>query len=132
LKCKVLLSMIRFNFGYFLLAIILFGVEVIIAAYVHDPWIRPFGGDFLVVILLYTFIKSFLNTPVTPTAIVTLIIAYSIETGQYFQLIYRLGWGQSAIARNILGTNFAWGDILAYTLGIVVVILVEQVRRKRK
>jgi hypothetical protein len=124
--------MIKFNIGYFLWAVALFGVEVLIAAYLHDPVIRPFGGDFLVVILLYCFIKSFLNSPAGPTALVTLLIAYGIEISQYYKLIYRLGWDHSAIARNVLGTNFAWGDLLAYTLGIALVRLIEQNRRGAK
>jgi hypothetical protein len=81
--------------------------------------------------LLYSAFKSVLNTPVLPTAIVTLIISYVIETLQYFQFIYRVGWGNSAFARTVLGTNFAWADILAYTLGIVLVVGLEQWRINR-
>lgn len=122
--------MFKFNIGYFAIAALLFWAEVLIAIYLHDPVIRPFGGDFLVVILLYSFIKSFVNLPVGFTAIITLLIAYLIEISQYFHLIYRLDWENSGIARAILGTNFAWGDMVAYTLGIGLVMVVER-RRKR-
>lgn len=124
--------MFKFNIGYFIWAILLFGVEVIIDLYVRDALIRPFGGDFLVVILLYCFIKSFLNSPVRPTALVTLLIAYTIEILQYFHFIYWLGLGNSGIARAILGTNFQWGDILAYTLGVSLIMGIEQGRRGAK
>lgn len=121
--------MLKFNIGYFIWAVVLFGVEVVIDLYVHDAFIRPFFGDFLVVILLYCCFKSFLSTPVRPTAIVTLLIAYLIETLQYFHFIYRLSLQNSGIARAILGTSFAWGDLLAYTLGISLVMLIELTRR---
>ena len=42
--------MIRFNKHYFGLAVIILLVEVLIALYVHDDFIRPYLGDVLVVI----------------------------------------------------------------------------------
>ena len=62
--------MVIFNKTYFLLALLLLLAEVLIALYLHDALIRPYGGDFLVVILLYCFVKSFvmhlfLQRPVT-------------------------------------------------------------------
>ena len=43
--------MLRFNKTYFLLTILLFCTEVIIALFVHDNFIRPYFGDVLVVIV---------------------------------------------------------------------------------
>ena len=48
-----------------------------------------------------------------------------METGQYYHLIYKMGWENSTIARNLLGTTFRWEDLLAYTLGMVLVVMVE-------
>ena len=121
--------MLTFNFRYFLATLILFTVEVLIAVYLHDLVIRPFGGDFLVVILLYCFFKTFLNTSVRRTALVTLLIAYGIEALQYFGFIYWIRWDNCELARVVLGTTFQWGDILAYTLGISFVMMIEQRRR---
>ena len=46
---------------YLLLCVFIFCIEVLIAKYMHDQVIRPFGGDVLVVVLIYAFIRSFLN-----------------------------------------------------------------------
>ena len=102
---------------------ILFLVEVFIALFVHDNFIRPFFGDVLVVILIYCFIKSFINSPVVVTAVAVLLFAYAIEVLQYFNIIKVLGLQNSAIARILIGTSFEWTDLLAYALGIGLVIL---------
>ncbi len=115
----------RFNKYYFALAAVLFNVEVLIANFVHDSIIRPYGGDFLVVILVYCAIKSFIKSDLWVTAISVLILSFAVEIGQYYHLIYKLGWENSAIARNLLGTTYRWEDLLAYTLGMVLVVMVE-------
>jgi len=43
--------------------------------------------------------------------------------------VRRLGLEKYALARVIFGTNFAWTDIVVYTLGAGLVLLVE-FRRK--
>ena len=117
--------MFKFNKYYFGLAVLLFNAEVLIADFMHDAIIRPYGGDFLVVILVYTLVKAFLKTNVWNTAIGSLIFAYVVEITQYFHLIYRLGWEGSAVARNLMGTTFRWLDMLAYTLGALLVLVLE-------
>jgi hypothetical protein len=37
-----------------------------------------------------------------------------------------VGLEHSAIARVVLGTSFAWIDMLAYTIGILLILLVER------
>jgi DNA integrity scanning protein DisA with diadenylate cyclase activity len=115
-----------FDKSYFWLTLALFGTEVLIAGYLHDTIIRPYGGDFLVVILVYCFIKTFFDTPVIKTAFAVLIFSYLIEVSQYFNLVNALGWGNSKFARLILGTSFSIIDLLTYTLGIASVIIIEK------
>lgn len=115
----------KFNPRYFVYTILLFITEVLIALFVHDQFIRPYIGDFLVVILIYCFVKSFLNTPVLPTALGVLLFAYTVELLQYFHIVEVLGLQHSRAARIIIGSSFEWQDLLAYTLGILAVVLVE-------
>jgi len=123
--------MIQFNKTYFLLTILLFLVEVFIAIYLHDAIIRPYGGDFLVVILIYCFVKSFVDTPVKATALAVLVFSYLIEILQYFHIVDLLGLSKSTIACIVIGTSFAWTDLLAYTLGILLVLLIEATLTKQ-
>ena len=44
---------------YIILSILLLANEVFIALFVHDRFIRPYVGDVLVVMVLYTFVRIF-------------------------------------------------------------------------
>ncbi|MBS1521543.1 MAG: DUF2809 domain-containing protein [Bacteroidetes bacterium] len=120
------------NLSYFLLFVLLLIVELLIGIYLHDAFIRPYGGDFLVVILLYCFIKCFTNTSVMKTAIGVLIFAYAVEISQHFHLVKLLGLQHSHLALLILGNSFSFSDLLCYTLGILLVLIVERIRIGRK
>jgi len=84
-----------------------------------------------VVILIYCFVKSFLNISVTKAAIAVLLFAFCIETLQYVTIVEKLGLENNKIAKTVIGTSFALEDILAYIAGIVIVIVFERVLRKK-
>ena len=119
--------LLKFNSLYFVLAVLLFAVEILIAIFAHDRFIRPYVGDVLVVILIYCTIKSFLNAPVLTTALSVLAFSFVIESLQYLNIVDRLGLQNSPIAATIIGTSFAWIDIFAYIIGIILVLLFEKI-----
>jgi hypothetical protein len=123
---------LRFNRQYFILTVLLFVTEVLIAAYLHDDFIRPYAGDFLVVILIYCFVRSFLQAPAVPVALAVLAFSYLVEGLQYLNMVKHLGLAHSRLANIVLGNYFTWADIVAYTLGTGFVILVEKIRAARK
>ncbi len=120
----------KLNRSYFTFTVVLFIAEVLIGKYMHDSIIRPFGGDFLVVILLYCFVKTFIDIPPLPTALGVLFIAFAAETAQYFHLLNLLGWQNSKIAALLLGTSFSYTDLLCYTLGIGLVMAIEKINTR--
>lgn len=119
--------MFQFKCNYFALTILLFLIEITIALYVHDNFVRPYFGDFLVVILLYCFLRSFLKISVWVAATLVLVFSFAIETAQYFNIVERLGLQSNKIVKVVLGNSFAWMDLLAYTLGILTVIGIEKI-----
>ena len=121
--------MLTFRLPYFIITLLLFITEVVIALYVHDKIIRPYIGDFLVVILLYCFVRTFCKAAPLNAAIGVLIFAYGIEVLQYLQLVKRLGLQHSKLAVTIIGSSFEWIDMLAYTAGIALVLVVEKSMR---
>ena len=123
--------MFIFRLGYFVLTLLMLIVELLIALYVHDRIIRPYIGDVLVVILIYCFCRSFLRVPVKPLAFGVLLFAFLIELLQYFQIVRVLGLQDSKIARTVIGVGFEWLDLVAYTVGFVLVLVVEKWRKQR-
>jgi Protein of unknown function (DUF2809) len=89
--------MLTFQKKYAVIPLVLLFVEISIALFIRDQFVRPYVGDFLVVILIYCFLKSFLDTDVLKTALIVLIFSYAVEVSQYFKLINHLhlqirGW----------------------------------------
>ena len=119
--------LLKFNKLYFVLAVLLFVIEVLIALFAHDTIIRPYGGDVLVVMLISCAIKSFLDTPVVNTALSVLAFSFVIETLQYLNIVDKLGLQNSTIAATTIGNSFAWIDLFAYTIGIILILLFEKI-----
>ncbi|MEM9216490.1 MAG: DUF2809 domain-containing protein [Cyanobacteria bacterium P01_F01_bin.150] len=110
---------------YLYWALGLFIVEVYIAIYVRDDFIRPYMGDFLVVILIYALIRGLFKFSMQSTAVGVLIFSFVVEILQYFNIVELLGLGDSNIARIVIGTTFVWEDLLAYSLGIATALMCE-------
>jgi hypothetical protein len=124
--------MITFNKNYFGLASLIFGIEVLIAIYVNDNFVRPYLGDVLVVILLYCFLKSFLKLPVLVAALLVLAFSFVIEYLQFLHIVEKLGLEKSKMARTVIGTSFGWIDLLAYIVGIAIVLIAEKYWLKKE
>lgn len=109
-----------------MIALLLFITEVCIALFMHDRFIRPFVGDVLVVMLMYYAIRSLLNLTVVSLAIGVLLFAFMVETLQYFHVVNRLGLQDNRLARIVIGTSFEWTDLLAYTIGFVLILFLQK------
>jgi hypothetical protein len=123
--------MFKFQLPYFVPAIALLLVEIAIAVFVKDAFVRPYVGDYLVVILLYCMLKSVVVISPIKAAIIVFLFALAVEFTQYFNLAAKLGFAKSSAGTVILGSSFEWLDILAYALGLATVLLIEQCSRKR-
>lgn len=110
------------NFTLFLLLLI---TEIIIALYVKNRFVRYIFGDFLVVILMYYFFKSFIKSKPIYIAIGCLLIAYTVEFLQLIDVLKMLNIQKNTFINIVLGTTFSYSDLLAYTLGILCVLMIE-------
>ena len=119
---------ITFNKTYFGIFILAFIVEALIAYFLKTGFIRHTFGDYLVVILLYCFIKSFVKAKTFTVASFVLILAYIIEVLQYLNLLAYLNLEHSTLAKLILGSTFHFEDIIAYTLGVLTILIIEKER----
>ncbi|MFC6266902.1 ribosomal maturation YjgA family protein [Frigoriflavimonas asaccharolytica] len=116
----------KFNIKYFIVTIIIFIVEFLIATVFKEIfWLRAYFGDVLVVAFIYTFILSFFDVDKTKTISGVLIFSFVIEFLQYFHFAEVLGFGKNKIAMIVLGNSFSWIDILCYVIGAAIVWLID-------
>lgn|SRR5690554_4813638 len=121
---------LRFHNCFFMIALVVFVVEVFIALFVHDSFIRPYLGDVIVVWFVYYFIRAFVNIPALYVAVFTLLFSFGVEIGQYFKLIHLLGLEKNALARIVIGTSFSWWDMVCYVAGFMFLFLLDKDLRK--
>jgi Protein of unknown function (DUF2809) len=119
------MTMFIFNKKYFYLTLILFLTEVCIAVFVNESFIRPFLGDVLVVILIYCFVRAFSNINSSIVAFSVFAFSCTIEMLQYFNFVNNLGLQKYKILAVALGSVFDWKDIIAYAIGIITVLWLE-------
>lgn len=105
------------NLKYVLVTLILFSIEVLIALFINDSFIRPFLGDALVVVLIFSFCRIFYSGNSLTLSISVLLFSFLVEFSQYFKLIEVLGLENFKLANIILGATFDFMDLIAYTLG---------------
>ena len=100
-------------------SITLLAVEIVIGLYVHDSFVRPYLGDTLVVILIWCVLRIVFPTGKPWLSAAVFLFAVLVETTQIFPLCDLLGI-KNALVRTLMGTSFAWGDIVAYLAGCLV------------
>ncbi|MEL7084023.1 MAG: DUF2809 domain-containing protein [Cyanobacteria bacterium J06597_1] len=106
-------------------------LEVAIALYVDDRFVRPYIGDVLVVISLYALIRAWFKYSIESTAVGVLIFSYCIEVLQYFNIVELLRLDAYPLARVIIGTSFSGKDFIAYTIGFLLILGLEGFQRGR-
>jgi hypothetical protein len=105
-------------------------MELAIAFIVKSGFIRYTFGDYLCVILIYAIIRGCTNVSVWASSLVVLVIAYTIEFLQLTTYLSLFNLQNSSTANLILGSTFSVSDLIAYTLGILSVLIVETLIKK--
>jgi len=115
---------------YIIITAVIFITEVLIALYVHDNIIRPYIGDVLVTALLCTLVRSVYIKPIPKLWLWVFAFSVFVEIMQYFRLVDLLGI-QNRVIRTIMGTDFAFLDIVCYFVGCLAFFLVEEYVNKK-
>lgn len=105
---------------WFISFVVLFAVEAVIAIFCHDNFIRPYVGDVLVVILLYCLVRVAFPDRIKLLSLWIFIFACLVEVGQYFNYVELLGFSGNPVMSTIMGTSFAFEDIVCYFIGCAV------------
>lgn len=110
--------------------VLLFICEILIARFYFSDFVRSYLGDVFVVILLWSFVRILVPEKIRLLPLWVFIFACLIETGQYFNYTELLGVSKYPLLCTLMGTSFAWGDILSYLAGCAVCGILEIIRHK--
>ena len=92
-------------------------VEIGIALFVHDRYVRPYGGDVLVTVLLCCLCRAVMPKGVPALPIYVFVFATFVEFAQYIDIVKLLGWENNALISTIVGRSFSFLDIICYGAG---------------
>lgn len=107
-------------------------IEVIIALYVHDDFIRPYVGDVLVVIVIYTFIRIIVPEKCKLIPLFLFVFAAGVELLQLANIVEILGVADNKFLKILIGSVFDIKDIVCYAVGCVILCMYEWVRVRRR
>jgi hypothetical protein len=87
----------------------------------------------LIVVLIYSFIRTLFDVRNHHRlAVCILLFSYLVELGQYFDLVSILGLADSKFATIVIGASFDWRDLLAYTVGFILILVGSRILPQRK
>ena len=78
--------------------------------------------------MLYLFLKSFIKIKPISASVVVLLIAFVVEFLQLTSFLEFFNLENNYYAKLILGSTFQISDLLAYTLGVLTIIAIENKR----
>ena len=104
---------------------ILFLIEVCIALFVHDDFLRPYVGDALVTVLLCCLCRTVIPKGLPALPAYVFVFAALVEAAQYVDVVKLLGLEDNAVISTIVGRTFSWADLICYAAGCLVFWFVE-------
>ena len=113
----------KFNFNHFTAFILLLFTEVLLTQ--TTGFIRHTFGDFLAAIGVYCFVKSFFNITPIKLGFGVLIFSFTIELLQLTSFLNFIGLSNNNYANIIFGNTFSYGDLVAYTFGVIAIVLID-------
>lgn len=114
----------KFNLIHFIAFILLLLTEILLTQ--TTGFIRHTFGDFLAAIGVYCFLKAFFNVAPIKLGFGVLIFSFLIELLQLTTFLNLLGLNHNKLANIIFGNTFSFGDLIAYTLGVITIVFIDK------
>ena len=105
--------------AYLLATVLIFLLELFIALFVRDAFIRPYVGDMLVVVLVYTFLRIIFPEWPRLLPLYVFLFAAGVEALHRIRIVELLGLQDNRFFSVLIGTTFDWKDIACYGVGCV-------------
>lgn len=117
----------RLFFGIWTL--ILLAVEVCIALFAHDRFVRPYVGDVLVVMVLYAAVRVIVPEGCRLLPLLVFLFAAGVELLQLFGAAELPVVRSSTFLRILIGATFDPSDILCYGIGCAILGFIQKFRK---
>ena len=117
--------------AYAALTIVLVFIEVLIALFVHDRFIRPYAGDIIVVIVLYTFMRIWIPQGHKLLIPSIFLFAVLVELLQYINIVGILGLSDSRFFSILIGGVCDPKDIACYAVGCLILAACGFIGKKK-
>ena len=107
-------------------------MEICIALFVHDAFVRPYVGDMLVTLLLCCMARVVFPEKMRLLPLFVFLFAACVEVGQYFDLVALLGLEDNRFISIALGRTFSIIDIVCYAVGCVAAFGMDRIMDDQK
>jgi len=116
---------------YLISFFLLIAIEVFIALFVRDKFVRPYLGDVIVIPVIYCFVRIIIPHRIKLLPLYIFLFATAVEVGQFFDYVKLLGLSNIKFFRILLGTSFSYADIICYAIGGAICFSVEYFTKRR-
>ncbi len=116
---------------YALSFVIILTLEILIALFVNDAFIRPYGGDILVTVLICCFVRMIFPSGIKLLPLWVFLFSAAVEVLQYFDFVSLVGLQNITFFRILLGSTFSFIDLLCYAVGCVLFLICEAALRHK-
>ena len=111
---------------YIIMFVMLLIIEILIGKFLNQGFIREYGGDILIIPLLYAFIRIFcVNDSKAARLYLPLalfVLGVCAEIVQATNVIGIFGVKRDSLLGIIIGSTFDWKDILCYLTGTILIL----------
>lgn len=121
---------LKMRLAFLAVFVLLLAVEVLIALFVHDDFVRPYVGDMIVTVVVWSFMRIIFPDRFKLMSLYVMFFAILVEVGQYFHYTELLGITNPVLV-TMMGTSFAWADIACYAVGCVIAAVADAVMFRR-
>ena len=105
-------------------------IEILIALYVRDSFIRPYGGDILVTALICCVVRVIMPHGVKLLPLWVFIFAFAVELSQLINIVALLNLEHITFFKVLIGTTFSFADLLCYAVGCILFAAFEALIKK--
>lgn len=111
--------------------VLLLFIEISIALWVRDDFVRPYMGDVLVTVLLCCLVRILFVRKPRLLPVYVFIFSVLSEAAQYFDAVAWLGLADNRLLSTMMGRTFSWADLICYAVGCLLFFVFEKTAVRR-